>query len=86
MIIIKTMPQGALYQSYIKNFIKNFPNCTKRNKKIYLFNDFSSVFLAATEVFCKKRCSEKFRKIHGETPVPEPLFLIKLQTRGLQIH
>ena len=26
------------------------------------------------EVFCKKRCSEKFRKIHKKTPVPESLF------------
>ena len=26
------------------------------------------------EVFCKKRCSEKFRKIHRKTHVPEPLF------------
>ena len=30
-------------------------------------------------VFCKKTCSEKFRKIHKKTPVPELLFLIKLQ-------
>ena len=26
------------------------------------------------EVFCKKRCSEKFRKIHRKTHVPEPFF------------
>ena len=26
------------------------------------------------EVFCKKRCSQKFRKIHRETSVPESLF------------
>ena len=26
------------------------------------------------EVFCKKRCSQKFRKIHRKTPVPEALF------------
>ena len=26
------------------------------------------------EVFCKKRCSKKFPKIHRKTPVPEPLF------------
>ena len=26
------------------------------------------------EVFCKKRCSLKFRKIHRKTPVPESLF------------
>ena len=26
------------------------------------------------EVFYKKRCSYKFRKIHRKTPVPEPLF------------
>ena len=32
-----------------------------------------------SEVFCKKRCSKKFCKIHRKTPVPESLFLIKLQ-------
>ena len=26
------------------------------------------------EVFCKKRCSKKFRKIHRKTPVAESLF------------
>ena len=26
------------------------------------------------KVFCKKRCSQKFRKIHRKTPVPESLF------------
>ena len=26
------------------------------------------------EVFCKKRCSEKFRKIHRKATVPESLF------------
>ena len=26
------------------------------------------------EVFCKKRCSQKFHKIHKKTPVPESLF------------
>ena len=25
-------------------------------------------------LFCKKRCSKKFRKIRGKTPVPESLF------------
>ena len=29
---------------------------------------------AATGCVLKKRCSEKFRKIHSETPVPESLF------------
>ena len=29
---------------------------------------------AATEVFCNKRSSLKFRKIHRKTPVPESLF------------
>ena len=33
------------------------------------------------DVFLKKRCSEKFRKIHRKTPVPESLFLIKLLAR-----
>ena len=29
------------------------------------------------EVFCNKRCSKKFHKIHRKTPVPESLFLLK---------
>ena len=29
---------------------------------------------AATGVFGKKWCSQKFCKIHRKTPVPEPLF------------
>ena len=28
----------------------------------------------ALDVFCEKRCSKKFLKIHRKTPVPEPLF------------
>ena len=31
------------------------------------------------EVFCKKGVHKNFRKIHRKTPVPESLFLIKLQ-------
>ena len=27
-----------------------------------------------SEVLCKKLCSQKFRKIHRKTPVPESLF------------
>ena len=29
---------------------------------------------AAQEMFCKKKCLKKFRKIHRKTPVPESLF------------
>ena len=28
------------------------------------------------DVFCKKRCSEKFCKIHSKTPVPESPLII----------
>ena len=31
------------------------------------------------EVLCKKSCSQKFRKIHRKTPVPESLFYWSLQ-------
>ena len=31
------------------------------------------------EVFYKKRCSRKFRKIHRKKPVPESVFWLKLQ-------
>ena len=32
------------------------------------------------EVFCKKRCSWKFHKIHRKTPVPEACNFIKKET------
>ena len=32
-----------------------------------------------SKVFCKKRCSQKLHKIYRKAPVPESLFLIKLQ-------
>ena len=32
------------------------------------------------EVFCKKKCSYKFRKIYSKTPVPESLNFIKKET------
>ena len=35
--------------------------------------------LQPPEVFCKKRCFQKFCKIHRKTSVPESVFLIKLQ-------
>ena len=38
------------------------PNISEKNQKQSL------------EVFCKKGLSQKFRKIHSKTPVPEPLF------------
>ena len=31
-------------------------------------------FFFLPKVLCKKRCSQKFRKIHRKTPVPESLF------------
>ena len=37
------------------------------------------------KAFCKKRCSQKFHKIHRKTPVPES-FLIKLLALGLQLY
>ena len=33
-----------------------------------------------SEVFCKKRCSQKFYKIHMKTPVPKACNFIKKQT------
>ena len=28
----------------------------------------------SSEMFCNKRCSQKFRKIHSKIPVPDSLF------------
>ena len=38
------------------------------------------------EVLCKKRCSEKFRKNHRKTPVPESFFNNELQALGCNFN
>ena len=38
------------------------------------------------DLFYVKRCSYTFHKIYRKTPVPESLFLIKLQALGLQLY
>ena len=43
---------------------------------------FSLVKKQPPEVFCQKRCSWRFHKIHRETPVPESLFN---KAAGLQV-
>ena len=62
------------------HYINDLSN--KLNSNAQLFTDDISLFTNVTdknqkqppEVFCKKRCSWKFRKIHRKTPVPESLF------------
>ena len=60
------------------------------NPRLVFFREFSvlksicgcfcgDVQKQSPDVFCKKRCSQKFCKIHRKTPVSESLFLIKLQ-------
>ena len=48
-----------------------------------LFQDSSLFQKQSLGVLGKKRCSQKFPKIHRETPVPESFFLIKLQNLAL---
>ena len=50
------------------------------NSNIFLVNILHAE--AATRCVLLKRCSLKFREIHRNTPVPDPLFLIKLQASG----
>ena len=52
---------------------------TKNKCQLYFqVPNFFSVFRkSSSEVFCKKRCSQIFRKIHRKTPVPESLFFLK---------
>ena len=54
-------------------YLKNF---TFYRKKILQLTNYQK---QPPEVLCKKSCSQKFRKIHRKTPVPESLFLTKLQ-------
>ena len=69
--------------------LKLFLNCHRRSQNVYFFllgtNHFikhSGVFFrnSCQEVFCEKRRSWKFHKIHRKTPAPES-FLIKLQAK-----
>ena len=43
-------------------------------KVLLCFSVYHHEPIQPTEVFCKKRCSYKFRKIHRKTAVPETLF------------
>ena len=38
------------------------------------------------EVFCKKDILRNFAKVHRKAPVPQTIFLIKLQASGLQLY
>ena len=59
-----------------------FPVAVNSNNKIttYLTFSFEEIFVLLLtekqplELFYKESCSEKFRKIHRKTPVPEFLF------------
>ena len=56
----------------LKNFRSKFIDSFKSSLlTLSLQNNFQK---QPPEVFCKKRCSQKFRKIHRKTPVPETLF------------
>ena len=48
-------------------------NILKRNisKVRNIYQEISIKQKKPPEVFCKKHCSHKFRKIHKKTPVPE---------------
>ena len=46
----------------------------QKQKKKRLSKNESNVQKQPPEVFCKKRCSLNFRKIHRKSPVPESLF------------
>ena len=68
-----------LAQCFSVNFAKFLRNVFLQKEQLrwLLPMDFVLVSInqkQPSEVFCKKSCSQKFRKIHMETPVPESLF------------
>ena len=80
----------TLAQAFSCEFCKIFTNTfftdnlRTTTSEFYFIN---KIFLCSfqkqpPEVFCKKDCSQKFRKIHRKTTVPEPL-LIGLRTATL---
>ena len=62
---------------YKKGFVKIFAKFTVKHLCWSLFFQKQPL-----EVFCKNRCSQKFRKTYRKTPVPESPF--QLQASGLQ--
>ena len=74
----KMKERSVFYFSMYRDFLpdsspkKSYINL---EKVLHIFT--SSIHKQLLDVFCKKRCSYKFRKIHRKTPVPESL-LIKL--------
>ena len=64
----------VIFESQFGIIIPKKQNCVSLPRlPIY---DFPSIICISSrqEVFCKERCSEKFRKIHRKAPVPEYLF------------
>ena len=74
-------------KEYIKSKLSSIFQVKLVDKNIVLSRSLGSIFMHMRvnlhlkkdqkhrpEVFCKKSCSQKFRKIHRKTPVPESLF------------
>ena len=56
---------------------KSFPGLLRLWQIDIFFKNINFLFqipISTPEVFCEKKFSEKFRKIHRKTPVPESLF------------
>ena len=48
---------------------------SKMIKEVFIFlTKFTEIQKQPPEVFCKKRCFDKFRNIHWKSPVSESLF------------
>ena len=60
--------------------------CWEFTRAVDLIQSISFAQKQPPEVFHRERCSKKYYKIHRKTPVPESLFLIKLQATGLQLY
>ena len=67
---------------YIVSLIPYSSSYIANSDDIAVTNAKCNILTQSPEVFYRKSCSWKFRKIHRKTPAPE-FFLIKLQVWGL---
>ena len=71
----------ARAEDIVSNYFTDLPSLSFRRGDLPILVQFSPFWfimreaeLQKPEMFCKKRCSEKYRKVHTKTPVPESLF------------
>ena len=73
-------------QNVFKTSCKSFFKASSRRFEDIFKTSCKDIFKTFSRRIIKLNCSEKFRRIHKKTSVPESLFLIKLNSVDLQLH